>query len=51
MGGGGAKSFFVKPNLGHVRLSCGWVWVLTISKCGNVATGINSSYSVSFNHK
>ena len=30
-GGGVQSHFHVKPNLGYVRLSCGWVGVLTIS--------------------
>ena len=29
-GGGGGGHFHVKPNFGYVRLSCGWVGVLTI---------------------
>ena len=30
-GGGGVQSHFrVNPNLGYVRLSCGWFGVLTI---------------------
>ena len=29
-GGGGVKSFSCQTQLGYVRLSCGWVGVLTI---------------------